>query len=499
MASAAIAQEAMLAVRNPRTGKPDHQLVVSSPAEVAAKARQLRANQRAWGALPIEARCAVMARWLGEVKASAALIGEADAVDTGGCHTSYLQGFITMGNIGGWLEDAPKALAAQQWQGRSPTMPSVDLEAQLVPYSLVGVISPWNAPLMLAMLDAVPALFAGSAVLLKPSEVTPRVIEALFETVRRVPELAAVFDYVSGAGDIGQALIAEADVICFTGSVPTGRKVAVACAERLIPCFLELGGKDPAIVTETADLERAATAVLRGAVYATGQVCYSVERVYVHESVHDAFVAKLVEKARAVRLNSDDPRAGHIGPFTFAPQAEIVTRHLADAVAKGATIHTGGEIEDIGGGLYLRPTVLTGVDHSMLIMQDETFGPCIPVMAYRTIEEAIALANDTAFGLTASVIAGSEEEAMEIGRQINAGGIFLQDTFLTFAKMRTFGSNSFGCSGLGGARIGPESIMRFIRRKSLMTQHGPVADIQDDHHLGPKPGAPAPAASAASA
>ena len=152
-------------------------------------------------------------------------------------------------------------------------MPTVELEAQLVPYPLVGVISPWNAPLMLALLDAVPALFAGSAVLLKPSEVTPRVIETLFETVRAVPELAEVFDYVTGAGEVGQAVIAEADLICFTGSVPTGRKVAVACAEKLIPCFLELGGKDPAVVTETADLDRAATAGLRGADSATGQVC----------------------------------------------------------------------------------------------------------------------------------------------------------------------------------------------------------------------------------
>jgi succinate-semialdehyde dehydrogenase/glutarate-semialdehyde dehydrogenase len=483
MASAAPAQEAMLAVRNPRTGRTDFDLAVSSRAEVAEKAARLRANQRKWGAMPLEARIGVMARWLGEVKARAAEIGEADAADTGGCHTSYLQGFITMANIGGWIEDAPKAFAAAQWHGPSLTMPTVELEAQLVAYPLVGVISPWNAPLMLALLDAVPALFAGSAVLLKPSEVTPRVIEALFETVRAVPELAAVFDYVTGAGDVGQAVIGEADVISFTGSVPTGRKVAVACAERLIPCFLELGGKDPAIVTETADLDRAATTVLRGAVYATGQVCYSVERVYVHESVHDAFVARLVEKAKAVRLNADDPRAGHLGPFTFAPQAEIVERHLADAVAKGARVLTGGKVEEIGGGLYLRPTVLTNVDHSMLIMRDETFGPCIPVMAYQDIEEAIALANDTIFGLTASVIAGSAEEAKAIGERINAGGIFLQDTFLTFAKMRTFGSNSFGCSGLGGARIGPESIMRFIRRKSLMTQHGPVADIQDDHHL----------------
>ena len=484
MASAAIAQEAMLAVRNPRTGETDHTLRVSSHAEVAEKAAQLRAAQPAWEALGVAGRCAVMARWLGAVKVRAQAIGEADAVDTGGCHTSYLQGFITMGNIGGWLADAPAAFEALKWEGMSTSMPTVRIESQVVAFPLVGVISPWNAPLMLALLDAVPALFAGSAVLLKPSEVTPRVIETLFKTVRDVPELAAVFDYVTGPGEVGQAVIAEADTICFTGSVPTGRKVAVACAERLIPCNLELGGKDPCIVTESADLDRAATAVLRGAVYATGQVCYSVERVYVHESAHDAFVEKLVAQAKAVRLNADNPRAGHIGPFTFAPQADIVMRHIADASATGAKVLTGGEIEELGGGLYMRPTVLTGVTHDMLIMQDETFGPCIPVMAYKDTEEAIRLANDTQFGLTASVIAGTAEEAMAIGRRLNAGGVFLQDTFLTFAKLGTFGSDSFGCSGYGAPRIGPESLRRFLRRKSLLTQTGPVADIQDDHHLG---------------
>lgn len=475
---------AMLDVRNPRTGKVDHHIAVSTREEIAAKAASLRANQQAWEAMGVGGRCAVMARWLGAVKAQAMAIGEADAVDTGGCHTSYLQGFITMGNIGGWLEDAPKAFAALEYQAMSTSMPTVQVKSQVVAYPLVGVISPWNAPLMLALLDAVPALFAGSAVLLKPSEVTPRVIEALFATVAQVPELAAVFDYVTGAGEVGQAVIQEADTICFTGSVPTGRKVAVACAERLIPCNLELGGKDPCIVTASADLERAATAVLRGAVYATGQVCYSVERVYVHESVHDDFVALLVQKAAEVRLNADNPRAGHIGPFTFAPQAAIVQRHIADAVAKGAVIRSGGTVEEIDGGLYLRPTILTNVDHTMEIMQDETFGPCIPVMAYKDTEEAIALANDTHFGLTASVIAGTAEEAEAIGRRLNAGGIFLQDTFLTFAKMRTFGSDSFGWSGYGAPRIGPESLRRFLRRKSLLTQTGPVADIRNDHHLG---------------
>ncbi|MFC3101861.1 aldehyde dehydrogenase family protein [Altererythrobacter lauratis] len=478
------ADAAVLPVRNPRTGQVDHTITPATRDGVADKAARLRANQPAWEALGVGGRCAVMARWLGAVKARARDIGEADAVDTGGCHTSYVQGFITCANIGGWLEDAPKAFAALEWHGMSTSMTTVEVESQVVAYPLVGVISPWNAPLMLALLDAVPALFAGSSVLLKPSEVTPRVIEVLFETVRDVPELAAVFDYVAGAGEVGQWVVEQADTICFTGSVPTGRKVAVACAERLIPCNLELGGKDPCIVTETADLDRAATAVLRGAVYATGQVCYSVERVYVHESVHDAFVAKLVEKAGEVRLNTDNPRAGHIGPFTHAPQADIVLAHIADAKAKGAKVLTGGAVEEIGGGLYMRPTILTHVNHDMLIMQDETFGPCIPVMAYKDTEEAISLANDTHFGLTASVIAGTAEEAKAIGRRLNAGGIFLQDTFLTFAKLRTFGSDSFGWSGYGAPRIGPESLRRFLRRKSLLTQTGPVADIRNDHHLG---------------
>jgi acyl-CoA reductase-like NAD-dependent aldehyde dehydrogenase len=474
-----------LPVRNPRTGRIDFELAVTPAEEVAAKAARLRQNQKAWATMPLEARLGVMRRWLGEVAKRADAIAEADAVDTGGCHTSYLQGFITMGNIGGWIEDAEAALERASYHGPSRAMPQVEVRSQLVPYPLVGVISPWNAPMMLALLDAVPALFAGSAVLLKPSEVTPRFIGPLFETVQAVPELAGVFDHVMGDGETGRQLIDQIDLLCFTGSVPTGRKIALHCAERLIPCFLELGGKDPVIVTEHADLERAATSVLRGAVHANGMVCFSIERIYVQEKIHDAFVALLVEKAGKVRLNSDDPRAGHLHPFTFAPQADIVMSHLAEAVAKGARVLTGGRIEDIEGGLYMRPTVVTGVTHDMQIMQEETFGPVLPVMAYETVEEAVALANDTLYGLTASVIGGSEEEALPIARQVNAGAVFVQDTFLTFGKNRTIGTNSFGASGVGGgSRTGPESILRFVRRKALMTNHGPVADIQNDHHLG---------------
>jgi acyl-CoA reductase-like NAD-dependent aldehyde dehydrogenase len=421
-----------------------------------------------------------MRRWSAELVAHAGAIGAADGADTGGCHTSQFTAFIAVANINGWCEDAAGVLERAHVSGPSLTMSTVDIRSQLVPYPLVGVISPWNAPMMLSLLDAVPALFAGSAVLLKPSEVTPRFVEPLMHTVRRVPELAEVFDVVLGDGRTGQDLIAQVDLICFTGSVPNGRKVAVACAERLIPCFLELGGKDPAIVTASADLDRATTAVLRGGVYATGQVCYSVERVYVHASIHDAFVAELVRKASQVRLNDRDPLDGHIGPFIFVRQPEIVEAHLREAMQKGAKILTGGVTETLGGGLYMRPTVVTEVDHTMRLMREETFGPVLPVMRYRSVDEAIALANDTEFGLTASVIAGDEAEAVSLAERINAGSVFVQDTFLTFAKLRKVGTNSFGVSGLGGSRTGPESIMRFLRRKAILINHGAPTSILED-------------------
>jgi acyl-CoA reductase-like NAD-dependent aldehyde dehydrogenase len=467
-------------VRNPRTGATDFTFPAASQQEVAEKSARLRRNQKVWAARPITERVGIMRRWIAELVAHAKVIGAADGADTGGCHTSQFTAFIAVANINGWCEDAEAVLSRAHVSGTSLTMPSVEISSQLVPYPLVGVISPWNAPMMLSLLDAVPALFAGSAVLLKPSEVTPRFVEPLMHTVRKVPELAEVFDVVLGDGRTGQDVVANVDLICFTGSVPNGRKVAVACAERLIPCFLELGGKDPAIVTADADIDRATTAILRGGVYATGQVCYSVERVYVHESIHDRFVDELVSKAKQVRLNDQDPLNGHIGPFIFVRQPQIVESHLKDALAKGAKVLTGGVTESLGGGLYMRPTVVTEVNHTMLLMRDETFGPILPVMRFRTIEEAIALANDTEFGLTASVIAGSEEEGMRIAAQVNAGSVFVQDTFLTFGKLRKVGTNSFGVSGLGGSRTGPDSIMRFLRRKAILSNHGAPASILDD-------------------
>ena len=487
-------------IRNPYTGELDYEISPPSAAELTALCGRLRAAQVKWAEAGLEHRTEVLLRWAAELDAAYGPLSAADYVDTGGCLISLMAPGIVASNVRSWAADAPGVLAAAAPSGTSSIVPTISFRTQLVPYPLVGVISPWNAPLMLSCLDLVPALFAGSAVIVKPSEVAPRFIEPLMETIRAVPELASVLTFIAGDGQTGQDLIRQVDLLCFTGSVPNGRKVAQACAARLIPAYLELGGKDPAIVTASADLDRAATAVLRGAAFGTGQVCFSVERIYVHRDVHDSFVGSLVRKAEAITLNYPDIDAGEIGPFGLGRQARIATGHLADAVARGAVVRCGGPPHRLGsggqdGGWFMRPTVLTEVTHDMLVMQEESFAPFLPVMRYSSEDEAIALANDTHYGLSASVIAGTEEEAARIGARVNAGTVALQDTFLTLFKTRDIGTNSFADSGLGGDRTGPGSILRFVRKKALMTQHAAPAPLRRPRGGDPPvdpPAAPSP-------
>ncbi|HSG34846.1 MAG TPA: aldehyde dehydrogenase family protein, partial [Sphingomonadaceae bacterium] len=359
-----MAEARILAVRNPRTGQPDLEIAVADAAAVAAKAARLRQGQQRWGAMPAEERVKVMGRWaqLIATKYRQAII-DADSHDTGYCEISRIAPDMMLGIIGGLCASAPAQLKGALREGVARANPDIRYTSILKPYGLVGVISPWNAPTMLSMLHAIPPLFAGCAVLLKPSEVTPRFTGPLFDSVREVPELAAVFDCVLGDGETGQALVELADYISFTGSVPNGRKVAAACGARMIPYDVELGGKDPLIVMAGADIDRAVSATIRGAISATGQVCFSIERIYVQDTIHDEFVAALVERAKKIELNHPDPMGGHIGPFTGPRQAAIVAAHLDDALAKGATIVEGGPPFQIEGGDYMRPTVLTGVTH----------------------------------------------------------------------------------------------------------------------------------------
>ena len=297
-----------LSVRNPRTGKIDREITPPGAAEVAAICSQLRAAQRAWGATTLEHRIEVMRAWADKLRAYKPRLVEADSTDTGYGQISKVAPDMVIGSIMRHCSIAPGIFAQAAHAGVSPGAPNISFATLLKPYPVAGIIGPWNAPLMLSTLHAIPALFAGCAVLVKPSEVAPRFVEPIMQCIGEIPELAAVLRYIVGDGQTGAAIVDNVDIVNFTGSVPNGRKVAEACARRFIPCMLELGGKDPVVITQTADLDRAASAVLRGAVTSTGQVCFSIERVYVHESVHDEFVERLAAKAEQVQFKiPDDP------------------------------------------------------------------------------------------------------------------------------------------------------------------------------------------------
>ena len=463
-------QAQMIPVSNPRSGAVDYHIERTPRAAIEALSQQLRAAQPAWAALTIEERGDVLLRWAELIEAASSDISAALMIDTGRRRIAQEAPMHVVNSIRGWAEMAPKAVKPQR--GKSSTMPGVTYANQFKPYPLLGVISPWNFPMVLSLIDAVPAMLAGCAALIKPSEITPRFMEPLNETIRQVEPLHNILRYISGDGETGAALVDNVDIVCFTGSVATGRKVAESAARNFIPAFLELGGKDPVIVTATADLDRAATAVLRGSVYATGQICYSLERVYVDRKVHDEFVSRLVSKANELDVNYPDIDSGHIGPMIDLRQADIIQDHIEDAKSKGAAVLTGGEVEDDHGGKWIRPTVLTGVDHSMKVMTEETFGPVMPVMAYDDEAQAVELANDTIYGLSAAVLAGDAEEGERIAAQIDAGAISVMDTILTGAIIRDAEKTSFKQSGMGGTRMGAGSILRFFRKKAIMTNPG---------------------------
>jgi acyl-CoA reductase-like NAD-dependent aldehyde dehydrogenase len=461
-------------VRNPRNGEFDYEFEVPEHEALVRRAAALREGQRAWAASPVEQRVELMQRWKSELLSHRAAIIETLTTDTGRHLLAQAEFGGTVGAIDRWCAQAPALVRGEE--GRSKAQPAITYRSQLVPYALVGVISPWNFPLTLSLIDAIPALLAGCAVLIKPSEVTPRFVEPLKRSIAAVPELAAVLDLVPGDGRTGASLVGLVDAVCFTGSVKTGRLVGRAAAEHFIPAFLELGGKDPVIVTESADLDLATDVVLRASVLATGQACQSLERVYVQDTIYERFVERLVEKARAVTINHPDMHSGIVGPLIFYAQADVIADQLDDAVRRGAKILCGGQVEIHGGGRWMRPTVVVDVDHGMKLMTEETFGPVMPVMRFHSVDEAVALANDGVFGLSAAVIAGTLAEAEAIAERLEAGAVSLNDGSLT-GVMHEAEKNSFKCSGMGGSRMGPAGLTRFFRKKAIIRQTGRPATI----------------------
>ncbi len=472
-----------LPVRNPRTGQADYVIHPPDAAALAVLGDRLRQAQPAWAAAGVAHRAGVLREWAGALLADPGPVVDALATDTGRYRLALSEIQPLRGLVEGYAAMAAALLAPPA--ERPSVAPGIAIGTESVPYAVAGVISPWNFPFLLSTLDAIPALMAGCAVIVKPSEVTPRFIAPLMESVRRVPELAGVLAFIEGDGATGAALIEESDIVCFTGSVATGRKVAEACARHFIPACLELGGKDPAIVLASAEPARAAEVILRASVQATGQACQSLERVYVQRSIYQAFLDHLVAAARRIELNYPDMRQGQVGPLIFARQAEIIAGQLADARARGAQVLTGGEIESHGGGSWLRPTVVTGVTQDMKLVAEETFGPVIPVMPFDDIDEAVRLANDSQYGLSAAVF-GDEGEARRVASRLDAGAVSINDGGLTTEAFDAE-KNSFKFSGMGPSRMGPSGLLRFQRKRAILIQRGRakvMADL-DERGAGP--------------
>jgi succinate-semialdehyde dehydrogenase / glutarate-semialdehyde dehydrogenase len=448
-------------IRNPRSGQLDYEITPLDNRAVTAMSRSLRARQTAWAAAD---RIAVLHAFADAVERNAGPIGEALTIDTGRRAISYIEVMGTVSLIRRWANRAQDVIAAAHTHNAPTAIPGISTSTRLIPYPLVGVISPWNFPLTLALIDTIPALAAGCAVIVKPSEITPRFIRPLLETIPAELPLSII----EGDGATGAALIPHVDYIAFTGSVVTGRKVARAAADAFIPASLELGGKDPMIILASADPVVAAGVALRASVVNTGQACQSIERVYVACEIADAFLTALTEQAAAVRLNFPDIGTGAVGPFIFEKQADIVQAQIDDAIEKGATLLTGGRVENLDGGLYLRPTVLTGVSPDMAVMREETFGPVIPVVVFDTIDDAVELANAGDFGLSAAVLG---DGAAEVAARLKTGAVSINDGALT-SMVWEAEKSSFGLSGLGPSRMGDSGILRFFRRQALIRQSG---------------------------
>jgi succinate-semialdehyde dehydrogenase/glutarate-semialdehyde dehydrogenase len=295
------------------------------------------------------------------------------------------------------------------------------------PRGVVGVIGPWNYPFLLNAVPAFMAWIAGNAVVVKPSEITP-LIAMLFKEIwddsGLPPELLQV---AYGHGEVGAAVVDRVDHVVFTGSVATGRKVAEACARRLIPCTLELGGKHPALVYPDADLERVAAGITWGAFTNSGQVCASVERLYVHDSIHDELVGRLVEEATALRHGDPAQDESDVGAIIFGRQLDVVETLVADALDRGATLACGSATRREGPGQFHPPTILTGVTHEMRVAHEEIFGPLLPIVRWTDEEEVVRLANDSHLGLHASVWTGDLARGRRVAEQIRSGTTMVND------------------------------------------------------------------------
>lgn len=446
----------LLDVVSPARGVLVGSVPLQSPDHVAATVATVREAQSTWAGLPVTERIRWLFRfrdWLLDHHDELADVVQAESGKVR--HEARSEVVIVADLVNYLARIAPDALADDRPGPHGLLGVTKRLRVVHRPYGVVGVISPWNFPLAMAFMDAAPALLAGCAVVVKPSESTPL---SLHRAVAGWRELGAppVLECVTGRAETGAALVDHVDFVQFTGSTATGRAVAARAAHRLIPCGLELGGKDPMIVLADADLERAAHGAAWGGLFNAGQACVAVERVYVERSAHDDFVSLLVRVVSGLSQHSE----GDVGCMTTPAQVALVERQIQQAVGAGARVLVGGQ--RTRKGLGFEPTVLVDVHHSMDIMREESFGPLLPVMAVADADEAVRLANDSPYGLSASVWGRDLDGARAVASRLEVGAVNLNDVMSNlFAFSVPMGG--WGESGIGTRFGGPQALRKYCR------------------------------------
>ena len=461
--------EQVISVENPATGEIIGTVPDLDAAAVAEMARRGREAQVGWEAAGIESRCRVLKRAQKWAMDNSEQIAHTIISETGKTYEDAV--FAEIGYAGNafgfWASHAPKYLADERVSSSQILVKGKKVLLRYRPIGLVGVIGPWNYPFTNSLGDCIPALAAGNSVILKPSEITPLTSLLVAEGLRECGLPESVLEIATGRGATGAALIDEVDMIMFTGSTRTGRLVAEQAAKRLIPCSLEMGGKDPMIVLSDANLERAANFAAYYSMQNGGQTCISIERVYVEEPVYEEFVERVTQKVRALRVGPPQgPGSVEVGAITFAPQLEKIEDHVQDAVARGAHVLTGGESVAGSAGRFFQPTVLVDVDHSMKIMTEETFGPTLPIMKVRDAEEALALANDSPYGLGGSVFTRNAERGEAIARRLEVGAANVNDAMINYSVLE-LPMGGIKSSGLG-SRHGPGGIRKYCTAQALV-------------------------------
>jgi acyl-CoA reductase-like NAD-dependent aldehyde dehydrogenase len=447
-------------VENPATGEIIGHVPDMGGAEVKHMVDIARAAQPAWAEMGFEARAKIFYRarkWLVDNRER---VARTIVEETGKTYEDALLAEVLFiaDSLGYWAKSAPKHLKDEKVRSHSPFMLGRKLLVRYQPRGVIGVIGPWNYPLTNCFGDGLPALAAGNAVIFKPSEVTPFSTMLMQECMREAGLPDGLMQVATGRGGTGAALIEHVDYVMFTGSVSTGRKVAVEAGKTLTPHSLELGGKDPMIVLRDADLERAANGAVYWGMANGGQICQAVERVYVEEPVYDEFVNKVVEKTRVLRQGvPGTPGEVEIGAVTFEPQIEVIEDHVQDAVEKGAKVLVGGK-RGPGPGRFWEPTVVVDVNHDMKLMQDETFGPILPVMKVHDETEALRLANDSRYGLNSSVWTKDLAKGERLASQLQAGSTCVNDA------VTNYGAQELPFGGVKESGIGVRHSSAGIRK-----------------------------------